>query len=123
MIMYIKTDVSLPQSIVTALGLNPNGPVQLYLTHEIRRRMTRYMPYRTGTLATKLTAVDSATSITVRAPYAEWLYNGLRRDGTPIHYTKTFNPAAGPKWDQTLMAAEKEAIAAAVKNYAGRKTI
>lgn len=117
--MRISVKVNPITDAVTALGLKPNGRTQLYATHEIRRRMTRYMPYRTGTLATKLTAVTSSTTITVNAIYAEWLYNGISSGG-PITYTRTHNPLAGPRWDETMMRHEKEALAAAIKNYAER---
>ena len=118
--MQVKVKVKPITDVVQALGLQPTGKTQLYATHEIRRRMTRYMPYRTGTLATKLTAVTSSTTITVRAPYAEWLYNGITRGGAPINYTRTHNPLAGPEWDITMMNHEKESLAEAVKLYAGR---
>ena len=117
--MRISVKVNPLTDAVKELGLNVTGKTQLYATHEIRRRMTRYMPYRTGTLATKLTAVTSSTTITVNALYAEWLYKGLSSGG-PITYTRTHNPLAGPKWDETMMRHEKEAIAAAIKNYAER---
>lgn len=117
--MRISVKVNPLTDAVKELGLNVTGKTQLYATHEIRRRMTRFMPYRTGTLATKLTAVTSSTTITVNALYAEWLYKGLSSGG-PITYTRTHNPLAGPRWDETMMRHEKDSLAAAIKNYAER---
>lgn len=40
--------------------------------------------------------------------------------GEPLTYTRTVNPDAGDHWDRTLMACERDAIAAEVTAYARR---
>lgn len=118
----MKVDIKLPPfaGIQNKLGITKGGRVQTYLTHEIRRRMTRYMPYRTGTTATKLTFVDTPTTIVVNAPYARYLYYGVSKNGNALNYTKDFNKQAGPFWDRTLMANEGKKIEQAVENYIRR---
>jgi len=106
---------------IKSLGVDKTGDVQAYLTSEIRRRMMRYMPYRTGTLAGKLTFVSSPTSITVNAPYARYLYYGKSASGNDLHYTTDFNPLAGPFWDETMMEHESDAIRQNVQEYIKRK--
>ena len=44
----------------------------LQLTRSINRRMTRYMPFGTGTLATKLKQITAPGEITVQGPYARY---------------------------------------------------
>lgn len=120
----MRVDIDLPSfpQITKKMGIGPTGRVQLYLTNEIRRRMTRYMPYRTGTTATKLTFVDTPTTIVVNAPYARKLYYGVSDQGKPLNYTKTFNKLAGPFWDRTMMDHERAAISSAVMEYIRRLT-
>lgn len=120
--MWVKVNTKRTNAIIERLGVGQRGRVQLYLTHEVRRRMTQYMPYRTGTLASKLTYVSSPTAIVVNAPYARYLYYGVSQSGKPLNYTKTHNPKAGPYWDRTLIADEGKAIAHAVQNYVNRRT-
>ena len=42
--------------------------------------------------------------------------------GEPLHYTHTTNSYAGDHWDKTMMANERDAIAAEVTAYARRTT-
>lgn len=123
-------------------GIQPDGPLQTQLTNIVNRRITRYMPYRTGALATKLKRIVDPETIEVSGPYARVMYYGKvmvdpvtgaagfqLKDGTwrsrtqaphvpkilsgrSIQYNHTFNPQAGPYWDRRLVAAERDAIVA-----------
>ena len=103
--------------ILARLGVDRNGRVQRFLTETVNRRITRYMPFRTGVLATKK-FVSSPTEITVNGPYARYQYYGKVMVGKPpkqvtdtdLVYDKTKHPSAGPFWDRRLMAAERDAI-------------
>ena len=125
----IKVEMKPVNTILTRLGVDKNGDVQKFVTNTINRRMTRYMPYRTGALSTKLKYVKSPTEIEVLAPYARYQYYGKAMAGPPpkevtdkpLQYTKDFNPQAGPFWDRRMMAAEQNAIAADVMAYIRRK--
>ena len=117
------------------------------MTSTVNQRITRYMPFRSGALATKLKFVKSPTEIEVIGPYARVMYygkvmvdpqtgkagfltpNGWRsRKGVPkvvssrdYDYDKTKNPQAGPFWDRRLMAAEGAQIAADLQRYIDRR--
>ena len=115
--------------ILARLGVDRNGRVQRFLTETVNRRITRYMPYRTGALIKLKFIPDSdPTEIVVNAPYARYQYYGkLWVDhitgsafspkygwkvptNTPLNYDKFMNSRAGPFWDRRLMAAERDAI-------------
>lgn len=106
------------ESIMRDLGVTDRGRVQQYLTDRVLFRMRSYMPWLTGDTASKLTMVTSPTTITVNAPYARYLYNGVSPSGAALSYTKDTNPLAGPRWDQTMMQYEGDIIAEEVAAYA-----
>ena len=72
----IKVDMKPVDTILTRLGVNKTGDVQMQLTRIVNKRITRYMPFRTGALSTKLKYISSPTEITVMAPYARYQYYG-----------------------------------------------
>lgn len=144
----VKVTMNPVNTILTRLGVDKNGDVQRFTTNTINRRITRYMPYRTGVLATKLKYVKSPTEIEVVAPYARYQYYGkvmvnaetgkgpayipgvgyrfrsgavLKATDRDLQYDKTKNPNAGPYWDRRMMAAEGEEIAAEVQDYVNRR--
>ena len=107
-----------PAEVMKGLGVGALGRVQQFATDRICFRMRRYMPWLTGLTASSLTQVTSPTTITVSAPYAKRLYDGVSAGGFPLNYTKTTNPMAGPRWDRTMMQFEGAAIAREVEIYA-----
>lgn len=144
----VKVNMKPVNRIVTRLGLNKTGDVQMQATRIINQRITKYMPFRTGVLATKLKFIKSPTEIEVMGPYARYQYYGevmvdpetraagfqdkdgqwksrrgvpKVRSGRPIQYTKTKHPLAGPKWDQRMMAAEGAQITKEIQAYVDRK--
>lgn len=116
-------------AIVTRLGVGKRGDVQRFVTHEVNRRIGRYMPHLTGALETKLKRVTGDAEITVFGPYARYQYYGKVMVGRPpktlthrdLRYTKTFNPLAGPLWDKRMMADEGGQIAADIQKYIDRR--
>ena len=117
-------------TILTRMGVKPDGDVQMLVTNTVNRRITRYMPFRSGALATKLKHIKSATEIEVLGPYARYQYYGKVMEGPApkavtdrdLKYDKTKNPLAGPFWDRHLMNNEGAQIAADVRRYvSGRK--
>lgn len=145
----IKVDMAPVQSIMNRLGVTARGEVQKFHTANVRRRIQRYMPYRSGATI-KLMVVQSPADqpfIHVDGPYARMLYigkvmvdpvthaagflttNGWRsRKGVPkvasdreIKYTKTKNPRAGPYWDRALVAAEGAQMQAELQAYVDRR--
>lgn len=117
-------------TILTRMGVKPDGDVQMFVTNTVNRRITRYMPFRSGALSTKLKHIKSATEIEVLGPYARYQYYGKVMEGPApkvvtdrdLKYDKTKNPLAGPFWDRRLIANEGAQIAADVRRYvSGRK--
>ena len=129
----IKVKMKPVNVILARLGVDKNGEVQKFVTNDINKRITRYMPFRTGALATKLKYIKSPTEIEVNAPYAHYQYAGKvrvnaktgkgpalipgvgyrYRKGTVTNatnrnlvYDKAKHTLAGPNWDKRLMAAE-----------------
>lgn len=131
-------------------GVNPGGDVQWFTTNTINRRLTRYMPFRSGALATKLKFVSDSTTITVLGPYAQYQYFGKvmvdpvtraagfkTKDGQwrsrrgvqkvltdrPLDYSlsRQKNPRAGPLWDKLLMQYESKAIEREIQAYIARR--
>ena len=117
-------------TILTRMGVKPDGDVQMFVTNTVNRRITRYMPFRSGALSTKLKHIKSATEIEVLGPYARYQYYGKVMEGPApkvvtdrdLKYDKTKNPLAGPFWDRRLIANEGAQIADEARRYvSGRK--
>lgn len=144
----IKVEMKPVGEILTRIGVNKTGDVQIQLTRIVNKRITRYMPFRTGALSTKLKYIKSPTEIEVSAPYARLMYYGKvmvnsktgkgpgvipgvgprYRKGTilkvtdrDLKYDTTKHPDAGPFWDRRMMAAEKDAIVSDVQAYVRRR--
>ena len=144
----VKVNMKPVNTILTRLGVNKTGDVQMQATRIINQRITRYMPYRTGAMSTKLKYIKSPTEIEVAARYATYQYYGkvmvnaktgkgpafilsvgyrykkdtvLKATDLDLDYDKTKNPLAGPFWDKHMMAAEGSQIAAELQEYVDRK--
>ena len=138
-IVYLEMN-SIKQ-ILKDKGLDPGGDVQIFHTQNVLRRILRYMPYDSG-MTIKVTIAQTNVRrpfIITNTPYARFLYHGKlmvsdvtgspwARKGetkhvvnTPLVYTHTKNPKAGPYWDKALSAAEGPAMAADVQRYIRRK--
>ena len=144
----IKVEMKPISTILTRIGVNKTGDVQMQLTRIVNKRITRYMPFRTGALSTKLKYIKSPTEIEVVAPYARMMYYGkvmvnsktgkgpafipgvgyrykkgtiLKATDRDLKYDTTKHPEAGPFWDRRMMAVEKDAIVSDVQAYVRRK--
>lgn len=137
-------------TILARAGVTPDGDVQKFATSTINRRITKYMPFRSGALSTKLKYIASPTEIVVLGPYARIMYYGVvmvdpvtgaagfktengwkSRTKAPhipkikssrtFKYDTTKHPEAGPNWDKRMMAAERDKIAAEIQAYVDRR--
>lgn len=135
--------------IIRSKGLDKAGDVQQFHTANVLRRIKRYMPFVTGATY-KITAVQTVISkpeIVTDTPYAKYLFYGKKMidpqinasgfltpegwrsrkgsvkvlTGENLNYNRTKNPAAGPRWDRSLSAAEGEAMAADLQRYINRR--
>lgn len=124
----VKVEMKPINTILARLGVDKTGDVQLFVTNTINRRITRYMPYRSSVLSTKLKLISGPTEITVMGPYARYQYYEKVMIGKApkqvtdvnLNYDKTKHPQAGPFWDRRLMAAEGQKIAAEVNKFIRR---
>lgn len=144
----IKVEMKPVDTILTRIGVDKNGDVQMQVTRIINNRITKYMPFRTGALATKSKRIKSPTEIEVAAPYVIYMYHekvmvnsatgkgpafipgvGYRyRKGTvlkaterDLNYDLTKHPKAGPFWDRRMMASEAAQIAHDIQVYVNRR--
>jgi len=146
---HIRVNMGPARQIMKRLGVTAQRDVQRFHTANAKRRIQKYMPYRSGGTI-KLMIVQSPVEepfIHVDAPYARMLYygkvmvhpvthaagfltpNGWRsRRGVPkvvsarnIQYDKTKNPKAGPFWDRRLMAAEGDVMRQELQDYVNRR--
>lgn len=142
--MRVQVKVKPVERILKAHGLNRDGYAQRYWTNIVNRRITRYMPYRSGTLAERVKYISGPAEITVAAPYARYQYYGkvmidpvinaagfLTKDGVwrsrkgavkivtnrDLRYDTTKNALAGPYWDRRLVAAEGDAMVQEMRGY------
>lgn len=135
--------------IIKDKGLAPGGDAQAFHTQNVLRRIKKYMPFVFGVLY-KITQIQTdirKPEIVTEAPQAEYLFEGKKMvdpkinaagfmtpegwrsrkgcvkvlTGTPLEYTKTKNPMAGPHWDKALSAAEGKAMAEDLQRYQARK--
>lgn len=144
----IKVEMKPVDTILTRLGVDKNGDVQMQVTRIINNRITKYMPFRTGALATKLKHIKSPTEIEVAAPYALYMYYGkvmvnsetgkgpafipgvgyryrkgtvLKATERDLNYDLTKHTKAGPFWDRQMMASEAAQIAHDIQVYVNRR--
>lgn len=144
----IKVEMKPVDTILTRIGVDKNGDVQMQVTRIINNRITKYMPFRTGVLATKLKRIKSPTEIEVAAPYALYMYYGkvmvnsetgkgpafipgvgyryrkgtvLKATERDLNYDLTKHSKAGPFWDRRMMASEAAQIAHDIQMYVNRR--
>ena len=144
----IKVEMKPVDTILTRIGVDKNGDVQMQVTRIINNRITKYMPFRTGALATKSKRIKSPTEIEVAAPYALYMYYGkvmvnsktgkgpafipgvgyryrkgtvLKATERDLNYDLTKHPKAGPFWDRRMMDSESAQIAHDIQVYVNRR--
>lgn len=144
----VKVRLKSVNQILKDHGLEKDGPVQQYWTSIVNKRITRYMPFKSGALATKLKFQAGPSEIIVLGPYARHQYEGkvmvnaktgkgpafipgvgyrykkgtvLKATERPLTYDTSKNPDAGPQWDKRLVENEHAAMVADLKNYIRRR--
>lgn len=145
----VRVDMKPVKQIMARLGIDARGDVQRFHTANVKRRIQKYMPYRTGATIKLMIAQSPVNEpfLHVNVPYARMLYygkvmvdpetgmagfltpNGWRsRRGVAkvassrdLQYDKTKNPRAGPFWDRRLTAAEGRQMAAELQDYVRRR--
>lgn len=133
----IKVDMAPVDQIMKRLGVTANGDVQKFHTANVRRRIQRYMPYRSGTMIKLMIAQSPVDEpfIHVGVPYAHFQYEGKiwiypptgstyapkygmkEKTDRDLTYDKSKNPEAGAHWDRALMAAEGAVMQQELQDY------
>lgn len=149
--MIVKIFLPTASKLIRDKGLAKDGHVQMFHTQNVLRRIKRYMPFRSGATY-KITMIQTdirKPEIVTDVPYAKYLFYGKKmvnaktgkgpmlipgvgyryKKGTvlmvtesPLEYTKTKNPKAGPHWDRTLVVCEGRALTADLQRYIDRRS-
>lgn len=91
--------------IVDKYGMQQGGNTQLFLANTCFKRMHKYVPFQTGTLASHVTVKPG--SVTYEEQYAHKQYTTNKGKGI-----------RGKYWDRKMISAEKELVVKEVKAYA-----
>ena len=147
--MKVKLQLPTAAQLIRDKGLAPDGDVQRFHTQNVLKRIKRYMPYVSGATY-KITVAQTDINkpeIVTNTPYAKSLFYGKKMIDPKINasgfltpegwrsrrgsvkvltaenlkYNKTKNPAAGPRWDRALVAAEGKTLVADLQSYIDRR--
>lgn len=97
--------------IVDKFGLQENGSSRLFMANTCFKRMVKYTPWETGTMATTVTVRPG--SVTYEEDYAYYQYRGYTK-GPVNKYSKK---GTGKHWDKKMWNAEGHLVAREVSNY------
>lgn len=100
--------------IVDKYGMQENGNAQLFLANNCFRRMVKYTPWDTGTMATDVTIKPK--KIIYNQEYAVYQYDGYTK-GQVTHYFNNYTGLRGKEWDKRMYNNEKDIIAREVEDY------
>jgi hypothetical protein len=147
--MKVKLQLPTAAQLIRDKGLAPDGDVQRFHTQNVLKRIKRYMPYVSGATY-KITVAQTDINkpeIVTNTPFAKYLFRGKKMIDPKINasgfltpegwrsrrgsvkvltdenlkYNKTKNPAAGPRWDRALVAAEGKTLVADLQSYIDRR--
>lgn len=131
MSITVKFNIPSAAELVKKKGLDKDGDVQKQWTSIVNKRITRYMPYRTGVLSGKKKIMTSNSQILIEGPYAQYQYYGKVMVGPPPKVATDRpldqkprypgNDRAGPFWDKALKAAEMQAMVDDLQRYIDRR--
>lgn len=125
------------------LGIQPNGPVQKFVTNTCYKHMDKYVPYRIGNLRT-IVDIES-DCIIYESPYAHYQYRGklyvdpktkkgafyspdygfwsrpnIKKEETNIDLNY-HTAGTGPYWDKKMVSAEIKEVTDEIQKYIGGK--
>ena len=74
----VRVDMKPVKQIMARLGIDARGDVQRFHTANVKRRIQKYMPYRTGATIKLMIAQSPVNEpfLHVNVPYARMLYYG-----------------------------------------------
>ena len=147
--MKVKLKFPAASQLIRDKGLSHDGDVQRFHTKNVLQRIKRYMPFVSGATY-KLTVVQTDISrpeIITAAPHANYIFHGKKMidpqinasgfltpegcrsrrgsvkvlTGENLNYNRSKNPAAGPRWDKAVVAAEGDAMVSDLQKYINRR--
>lgn len=147
--MKVKLRLPSASQLIRSKGLAGDGDVQRFHTKNVLQRIKRYMPYVSGATY-KLTVVQTDINkpeIVTDTPYAQYIFRGKKMidpqinasgfltpegwrsrrgsvkvlTGENLNYNRSKNPAAGPRWDKAVVAAEGDAMVSDLQRYINRR--
>lgn len=110
------------EEIKKRLKIDDNGPAKAQLISTCAKRMDKYVPFRSGTLAQYTLTNDS---IMYTQEYAAYQYYGKRKDNThvinPANRDRSKHPLATSYWAEKMKTAEIDDIVKEIQDYIGGK--
>ena len=113
---YVRLD-SL-DNIKKKLGIDINGRVQKYLQDTAYRYMDKYVPYKDDNLR-RIVVLSDPTKIVYDVEYAEYQYEGQRKDGSHV-ITNHTTAGTYTHWDKEMMNAEGDDLVKEVQRFVNR---
>lgn len=147
--MKVKLELPSAAQLIMKKGLSHDGDVQKFHTQNVLNRIKKYMPYVSGATY-KITVAQTDINkpeIVTDTPYARYLFYGKKMidpqinasgfltpegwrsrrgsvkvlTGENLNYNRSKNPAAGPRWDKAVVAAEGDAMVSDLQRYINRR--
>lgn len=101
------------KKIINSFGLNDKGKAELFLANACARRMQKYVPWKTGTLA-KNTTIEPG-KVTYNQPYAYYQFRGYTKG--PVRNYSNQNGLRQKRWHLPMIANERDPLTREVENY------
>ena len=95
-------------------GMQDNGKADLFLANTCFKRMVKYTPWDTGTMATTVTIKPK--KIIYEQEYAIYQYRGYTK-GPVKHYSNNASRIRGKNWADRMFNNEKDKVAKEVSDY------
>jgi hypothetical protein len=104
--------------ILKRLNLEEKGEVQKFFTSTCAKAMDKYVPFKSGDLASY---TIHGNEIWYDQLYAQYQYKGEREDGThkinPANRTRIYHPLATSYWDKVMWSIDSPKVIAQVDAF------
>lgn len=104
--------------IIDKFEMQKGGNAELFLANTCFKRMAKYTPWKTGTMATTVSVTPG--KITYNEEYALYQYEGITK-GPVKHYSNNASGIRGKYWDKRMYNAEKDLVVKELEGYVSLK--
>jgi hypothetical protein len=89
---------------------------------EWHRLYRPYVPFQTGVLYNEVVITPDKYGATIEhtMPYAHYIYNGVSKSGSPLHFRRTMSFMASREWDKAAIPTKLPILIQAIENYIGK---